>query len=86
MNLIYTIVIDRRYKLISSQILTDQDFITMARERYELQGRPYTDEIIKEEAEKLVKQYIILQMMVAELTEEWGQAMRVSYHQIQQNL
>ena len=46
-------LIDRRYKLISSQILTDQDFITMARERYELQGRPYTDEIIKEEAEKL---------------------------------
>ena len=41
--------LQRRYKLISSQILTENDFIDMARESFISQGIPYTDKTIKKE-------------------------------------
>ena len=50
-------LINRRYKLVSSQILTDEDFITMAREEFIKRAEPYTDEIIAKEAEKLKRIY-----------------------------
>jgi hypothetical protein len=49
--------LQRRYKLISSQILTENDFIDMAREGFISQGIPYTDKTIKKEVENLKKIY-----------------------------
>ena len=49
--------LQRRYKLISSQILTENDFIDMARESFISQGIPYTDKTIKKEVENLKKIY-----------------------------
>ena len=49
--------LQRRYKLISSQILTEQDFIDMARQGFMSQGIPYTDATIDKEVEKLKKIY-----------------------------
>ncbi len=49
--------LQRRYKLISSQILTENDFIDMAREGFISQGIPYTDATIQKEVEKLKKIY-----------------------------
>jgi len=49
--------LQRRYKLISSQILTEQDFIDMAREGFISQGIPYTDATIDKEVEKLKRIY-----------------------------
>ena len=49
--------IDRRYKLVSSQILTDQDFKDMAREGFLTTGQPYTEETIAKEVERLKRIY-----------------------------
>jgi len=49
--------IDRRYKLVSSQILTDQDFKDMAREGFLASGQPYTEATIAKEVERLKRIY-----------------------------
>jgi len=49
--------IDRRYKLVSSQILTDQDFKDMAREGFLALGQPYTEATIAKEVERLKRIY-----------------------------
>ena len=49
--------IERRYKLISSTILTESDFVDMAIQGFNAQGIPYNDSLVKKEVEKLKQIY-----------------------------